>query len=285
MNIFFSPRGKAIYRPMSYPRGLSKSQAVITVVLIWIIALIITYPYFSVFQIVHHDHLPYCQENWTDKNHEQVYFVVVHLVVYYFLPLILIIISDAIIWRSVLERQVAQLRTSTYSTIQEVHSCTRLRVLKMLSFLTLAFFFCWLPLYVVMSVVKFSGENSTKERQEFLEVFIPLAQLLGICNSCANPVLYAFLNQKFREIFKIRTRHPSSSSLWVCRACCCYVCARTNGRRTASPVGRDLSLTFDDADTINTLNRVAAISYQMTTMGRSIQSDSSNPRMSRDTFI
>ncbi len=270
---------------MSYPRGLSKSQAVITIVLIWIIALIITYPYFSVFQVVHHDYLPYCQENWSDKSHEQVYFVLVHLFLYYFLPLILIIISNAVIWRSVLERQVVQLRTSTYSTIQEIHSRTRLRVLKMLSFLTLAFFFCWLPLYVVMSVVKFSGENSTKEGHEFLEVFIPLAQLLGICNSCANPVLYAFLNRKFREIFQLSSRHPSSS-LFLCKPCCCYYCARSNGRRAASPVDRDLSLTFDNTDTINTLNRVTAISYQMTTMGRTTESDSSTPKMmTRDTLV
>jgi len=82
-----------------------------------------------------------------------------------------------------------------------MHKKARHGVLKMLGVVTLAFLISWLPLYVIVMRMKF-GESISDYEFNLLNFSMPFAQWLGSTNSCINPVLYAFLNNKFREMFK-----------------------------------------------------------------------------------
>lgn len=107
------------------------------------------------------------------------------------------------------------------SCLREIQRQRKLRVLKLFTGLTIAFFVFWIPLYAIMFRVKFyytKTYTGSLIEQHLIHTMIPLSQLLGSCNSCVNPVLYALLNQKFRESCKLGCSwcsSPATSSIAV----------------------------------------------------------------------
>lgn len=143
------------------------------------------------------DGLPYCVELWKNPKNGNLYFLYVNLLCFFVLPLGVVFISNVCIWRHVNNRH-----TPTDSqTVREIHRRTRKGVRKMLSVVTLVFLISWLPLYLLIVRVKFSSKIEETEAN-ILYMLLPVAQLLGSLNSSVNPILYAFLNKKFRNIFR-----------------------------------------------------------------------------------
>lgn len=196
-------RCKAIYHPLGRPRGLSKSQALSIICLIWVAALLVTLPWAVIFDVTReNDGLDYCVETWEDEQHGKIYFLVVNLICCYIIPLVIISASNVVIWCHVTHRKVP-LESASAGTIKRMHRRTRNGVRRMLGIVTLAFLISWLPLYVLVTRVKFSSKSIGEAEENILyEILMPIAQLLGSWNSSINPVLYAFLNSKFREMFK-----------------------------------------------------------------------------------
>lgn len=155
--------------------------------------------------------LPFCQANWQSKSYDTLYFLLIHVFTCFVLPFSIIAVCNVEMWRSVLKVETgvnsasSQSRTclnATGSCLREIQRQRKLRILKLFTGLTFVFFAFWLPLYVIMFRVKFFYTDSfsgSEFEQQLIHSLIPLSQLLGSCNSCVNPVLYAFLNQKFRE--------------------------------------------------------------------------------------
>lgn len=215
---------------MSITPNISISQSIPIICLIWIVGILITLPWALVFQVVYfdpttddgeslsnvtqsHPELPFCLEIWDKKEQEIAYFFVNNVLICFLLPLGLIIVCNAVIWKNVLETHYSTsytINTSSQcsSATQETGSCLRdiqrrrkLRVLKLFTGMTFVFFAFWLPLYLIMARVKLSYTDTfhgSPVEQHVLSILIPLAQLLGSFNSCVNPVLYALLNQRFR---------------------------------------------------------------------------------------
>lgn len=68
----------------------------------------------------------------------------------------------------------------------------------MVSIVVAVFVLCWLPFYIfnVTSVTSFIHPTSAiKSTFDFVVV-------LGYANSCANPILYAFLSENFKKSFQ-----------------------------------------------------------------------------------
>lgn len=62
----------------------------------------------------------------------------------------------------------------------------------------------WLPLYIIFCVAKFYEQIlEVAWVHETFYVLLPLAQWLGASNSCVNPLLYAYLNRRFRKHFLV----------------------------------------------------------------------------------
>lgn len=98
-------------------------------------------------------------------------------------------------------RRIPQ-NSASSSRISQHHRATELRVRKNLTRLTLTFFVCWLPLNLIMIRLKFYGFPGSSLERSLLQVFLPFSQILGSCNSCVNPILYALLNRRFRETLR-----------------------------------------------------------------------------------
>ncbi len=200
--LFSNFRCQAIYRNYERPRGFSKAICVRTVLVIWIAALSLTIPWTLVFEVKvsEYDGLRYCVETWKDKKLGNIYFIIVNLICFYAIPLLLIFVSNWIIYCHVTHRKVPQNSAST-APLRKLHRQTRQDVLKMLGIVTLTFLVSWLPLYILVIIIKFS-EDINQSEYNLLEILMPMAQWLGSWNSSINPILYAFLNKKFRQMFK-----------------------------------------------------------------------------------
>lgn len=72
------------------------------------------------------------------------------------------------------------------------------KVTRMVSIVVAVFVLCWLPFYV-FNVTSVTGSiNSTAALKSTFDFVV----VLGYANSCANPVLYAFLSENFKKSFQ-----------------------------------------------------------------------------------
>lgn len=185
------------------PRGLSKSQARVIIFGIWIAAATIVSPWTVVFILEEKDGYSYCVESWSSPLKSKLFFIVGNLVLCYALPLLLVILGNGLIWLHVANRKVPQ--SASLAAIKRVHKKTRDAVSRICFAVTLTFLISWLPLYVIFLISKMSDSLP-----EPLENMIPFAQILGTSNSALNPILYAFLNVKFRDAFASLMGCPKS---------------------------------------------------------------------------
>lgn len=72
----------------------------------------------------------------------------------------------------------------------------------MLVVVVIIFMLSWLPLYAIFIRIKLGNEQMEPWEGVLLAYATPVAQWLGASNSCINPVLYAYFNQKYRRGFR-----------------------------------------------------------------------------------
>lgn len=181
---------------------MTRNQAIFTIGLIWILALTLLIPWAVVFEVTSSEEygIALCIEMWENDFHAKVYFVLANFICCYCLPLVLICITNLVIWRHVSNRKVPHNSASSKS-IQNMHRKAKHGVIKMLAIVTLLFCLSWLPLYIIVMRNRLADELSDWE-SNLLDSLMPFAQWLGSWNSSINPIIYAFLNKKFRQMFE-----------------------------------------------------------------------------------
>ncbi|XP_069568821.1 cholecystokinin receptor-like isoform X1 [Brachyistius frenatus] len=92
------------------------------------------------------------------------------------------------------------------SNTSEAKLQAKRRVIRMLMVIVALFFICWMPLYTVNTWKAFALRSATKALSGAPISFI---HLLSYTSACVNPVIYCFMNTRFRK------------ALLATFACCC----------------------------------------------------------------
>ncbi|ODN00696.1 Neuropeptide FF receptor 2, partial [Orchesella cincta] len=195
--------------------GFTKRKARGIIVIIWCISCTLAMPWALYFEIIapdpeNHPNMVFCLENWPEGLDGDLYFLIGNLLLCYLFPLSLVSLCYILIWLSSSSHDSA-------AALQKVHRKAKMGVLKMLIIVVLVFLLSWLPLYALFARIKL-GSSLEPWEENLISIATPIAQWLGSSNSCINPLLYAFLNVKFRRAFQsllpqcFHPKHPSHLS-------------------------------------------------------------------------
>ncbi|CAG7832873.1 unnamed protein product [Allacma fusca] len=178
---------------------ITKRKARVVIALIWLWAAVLALPWLIFFDLSDpdpaHPSLQFCVETWPSVMTGNIYYLVVNLILFYVFPLGVISLCYFFIWLRVWRRHVPN--DSHLSRIELIHQKAKVGVLKMLIVVVLVFSICWLPLYIIFTRIKLTAAG--EDEIGILALATPVAQWMGASNSCINPLLYAFLNVKFRR--------------------------------------------------------------------------------------
>ncbi|XP_007501818.2 C-X-C chemokine receptor type 2 [Monodelphis domestica] len=109
----------------------------------------------------------------------------------------------------------------TLRTLFEAHMGQKHRAMKVIFAVVLIFLLCWLPYNLVLvadTLMRTHIIEETCGRREEIDQAISVTEVLGFLHSCLNPIIYAFIGQKFRYSFlKILAAHGVVSKEFLAR--------------------------------------------------------------------
>ncbi|XP_043912829.1 neuropeptide FF receptor 1 [Protopterus annectens] len=208
------------FRCIVYPfrQKLTLRKAIITIAVIWVLALIIMCPsavtltvsrdnyHFMVDDYNNSFPLYTCWEAWPDQEMRKIYTTVLFSHIY-LAPLTLIVIMYARIafklFKSSAPVRDSQAEENDYRRVSK----KKIKVINMLIIVALFFTLSWLPLWTLMLLTDYG--NLTEAQLNLITIYIfPFAHWLAFFNSSINPIVYGYFNENFRrgfqEAFKVQ---------------------------------------------------------------------------------
>ncbi|XP_050773076.1 C-X-C chemokine receptor type 2-like isoform X1 [Gopherus flavomarginatus] len=99
----------------------------------------------------------------------------------------------------------------TVKTLFQTKNSQKQKAMKVILAVVLVFLVCWLPYnitLVVDTMMRTRAIAETCHRRNQIDAALSVTQILGFTHSCINPLIYAFIGQKFRNSFlKILVYH------------------------------------------------------------------------------
>lgn len=144
-----------------------------------------------------HPQLDFCIEKWPDSYAQwsRYYFLIGNFIICYVAPLNIIAICYITIYYKLHHRMVPT--DSNHKSMERIHQKAKTAVLKMLLVVIMTFAICWLPLYLLVLLERFE----IVQDDGVTIILFPITQFLACLNSGLNPIIYSFLNKKFRHGF------------------------------------------------------------------------------------
>lgn len=90
----------------------------------------------------------------------------------------------------------------TLRTLFKAHMGQKHRAMKVIFAVVLIFLLCWLPHNMVIftdTLMRTNKIKETCERRDKIDMALSATEILGFLHSCLNPIIYAFIGQKFRH--------------------------------------------------------------------------------------
>ena len=142
----------------------------------------------------------------TSQDKRKEYYTLLYIIVV-FLPTIVILIMYALIFVVAHKRQKMLRNGELGETGQNQRSVLRqdLKNVRMLLIVVGVFLFCWLPFSITSFMIMYSPNTFYDwERRSWrsFDIYYVAVYLLPLINSLCNPIIYACLDQTYREAFK-----------------------------------------------------------------------------------
>ncbi|OCT74550.1 galanin receptor type 1 [Xenopus laevis] len=163
-------------------------NALLGVVLIWILSIAMASPVAYNQGLVYKNNQTFCWESWPNAQHKRVY-VVCTFVFGYLLPLLLI----SFCYAKVLNHLHKKLRNMSKKS-----EASKKKTAQTVLVVVVVFGISWLPHHVIHLWVEYG--NFPLTQASF--VFRIAAHCLAYSNSSVNPIIYAFLSENFRKAYK-----------------------------------------------------------------------------------
>ena len=175
--------------------------------LVWGVSLLLSCPAFMFRTLERHllpgfpaESINYCFEEWPVKHGGAMYSLAT-IMLQYAAPVITMCVTHTKICRR-LELRTISLETRSQDVAKKIRERRRLRRLNvLLTVVAFIFAVCWMPLNVFNFVVDLSNPYSEDETESMLITYA-VCHMIGMSSACANPVLYGWLNENFRAVFR-----------------------------------------------------------------------------------
>ena len=194
------------YIAIIYPHKLkffqSSKPAGIFLAVIWILSAFCSVPnaiFYDVQKIEFTKTVPEMEDKyvcvWPESDYREPLQLWVTLVVLFITPLIFMSFAYCRVgYQLWIRKHIGSKRNTSDNTVMKK------KVIKMLVIVMLAYVLCWSPIMVLNAVVELEPE--TLQSSVVLIAYLKnYFQCLSLVSCCINPVIYTFMNRKFREKF------------------------------------------------------------------------------------
>ncbi|XP_051573429.1 somatostatin receptor type 2-like [Myxocyprinus asiaticus] len=158
---------------------------------VWVVSLLVNLPIIIYSGIITKPDGCFCTIVWPEP--QEAYYTAFMFYTFFlgfFLPLMVICLCYLLI--------IIKVKSSGIRVCSTKRKHSEKKVTRMVSIMITVFVFCWLPFYI-FNVTSVTGTISTTP---FLRSMFAFVVVLGYANSCANPILYAFLSDNFKKSFQ-----------------------------------------------------------------------------------
>uniref|UniRef100_A0A8D2BB63 C-X-C chemokine receptor type 2 n=1 Tax=Sciurus vulgaris TaxID=55149 RepID=A0A8D2BB63_SCIVU len=109
----------------------------------------------------------------------------------------------------------------TLHTLFKAHMGQKHRAMRVIFAVVLVFLLCWLPYNLVLvadTLMRTHVIEETCERRNDIDRALDATEILGFLHSCLNPLIYAFIGQKFRHgLLRIMATHGLVSKKFLAK--------------------------------------------------------------------
>ncbi|XP_048871856.1 somatostatin receptor type 2 [Brienomyrus brachyistius] len=182
----------AVVHPITSTRWRKPRVAKMINLAVWGVSLLVNLPVVIFSNLMTtKDDAHFCTIVWPEPQ-EAYYtaFIFYTFLLGFFLPLAVICMCYLLI--------IIKVRSSGIRVGSSKRKRSERKVTRMVSIVVAVFVLCWLPFYI-FNVTSVTGSISTTPALKSIFDFVVV---LGYTNSCANPVLYAFLSDNFKKSFQ-----------------------------------------------------------------------------------
>ncbi|GMT36388.1 hypothetical protein PFISCL1PPCAC_27685, partial [Pristionchus fissidentatus] len=175
---------------------MSMQRCLTIIVSIWVISFALVLPYALHMRVMYIPMCDFdiCSEDWSNTGVEfRWYYGMLVMILQFVVPFFIIGVSYAAIWCFIESRRWASERS--------IETRRRKRLLTMLIIMVVIFGVCWFPFNMLNILRDLKIDFLPERAKSHFKLIFLIVHVISMTATCWNPLLYAWMNDNFREEF------------------------------------------------------------------------------------